>query len=334
MTTEERSLVRSGAGALSADLSQMSGMFSLAAMSEEEFGTRLKALKLAVARADAIKRELMTADEDYGQIPGLGKKPTLLKPGAEKLCNFFGLHETFANTIGGGDGESAPEIDVVSICYLHRGDSEAPIVGQGGANCNSWERKYRYRQGERACPVCGLVGSVFAGKGDRPGWYCWAKKGGCGANFRHDDERITKQTLGQVENPDPHDLKNTIIKMAQKRAYIDATLRTTATSGLFTQDLEDLAHPPKPEVSVVQAEPPKQATAVETPEASQPKSNGGRVNKWEAFIEYCMSQLGYKTREGIWSACGADSLEHYIAQGGTIENAVKMAQQNKPAGAS
>jgi hypothetical protein len=33
----------------------------------------------------------LTENEDYGVIPGCGKKPTLLKPGAEKLSNFFGL---------------------------------------------------------------------------------------------------------------------------------------------------------------------------------------------------------------------------------------------------
>lgn len=35
------------------------------------------------------------------------------------------------------------------------------------------------------------------------------------------------------------DLDNTILKMAIKRAYVDATLRVTATSGLFSQDLAD-----------------------------------------------------------------------------------------------
>ncbi|AXL21324.1 hypothetical protein [Megasphaera stantonii] len=37
---------------------------------------------------------------------------------------------------------------------------------------------------------------------------------------------------------------NTVIKMARKRAFIDAVLTGTATSGIFTQDMEDIASPP------------------------------------------------------------------------------------------
>lgn len=45
-------------------------------------------------------------------------------------------------------------------------------------------------------------------------------------------------------NPDPLDLDNTIVKMARKRALVDATLLATATSGLFSQDLEDMEQDP------------------------------------------------------------------------------------------
>src|SRR5687768_11997709 len=37
-----------------------------------------------------VVRELLSDGTDYGAIPGTDK-PTLLKPGAEKLCTFFGL---------------------------------------------------------------------------------------------------------------------------------------------------------------------------------------------------------------------------------------------------
>jgi hypothetical protein len=40
-------------------------------------------------------------------------------------------------------------------------------------------------------------------------------------------------------NPDIEDQYNTILKMAKKRALIDATLTALAASGLFTQDVED-----------------------------------------------------------------------------------------------
>jgi hypothetical protein len=43
----------------------------------------------------------------------------------------------------------------------------------------------------------------------------------------------------QIENPDPADLQNTLIKMANKRAYVDAVLKATGASRMFTQDMED-----------------------------------------------------------------------------------------------
>ena len=44
----------------------------------------------------------------------------------------------------------------------------------------------------------------------------------------------------QIENPDPADLQNTLIKMANKRAFVDAVLKATGASRMFTQDMEDL----------------------------------------------------------------------------------------------
>jgi hypothetical protein len=43
-----------------------------------------------------------------------------------------------------------------------------------------------------------------------------------------------------MENEDPWVLWNTVLKMAKKRALIDATLSATSSSGIFTQDVEDL----------------------------------------------------------------------------------------------
>src|SRR6185295_4560350 len=67
-----------------------SGVMGLAFMGDKDFEARLVALKKGQERVRLIQRELMEKDEDYGIIPGT-PKPTLLKPGAEKLCNVYGL---------------------------------------------------------------------------------------------------------------------------------------------------------------------------------------------------------------------------------------------------
>ena len=45
----------------------------------------------------------------------------------------------------------------------------------------------------------------------------------------------------KVENDNPADCYNTVLKMAKKRALVDAVLTATAASDIFTQDLEDIS---------------------------------------------------------------------------------------------
>jgi hypothetical protein len=237
------------------------GAHELATIPDDEFNQRLAALQKSQARVRQIKASLMTADVHYGVIPGTGDKPTLLKPGAELLCSVYGLRPDFVPQVVHGDGGSAPDIEVTMRCELHLGDMAGPIVAVGYGMANSWERKHRYRRGERTCPKCGVVGSVIKGKAEfGGGWLCWPKKGGCNTKFDDDAEVITSQTVGDVENPDPHDLANTLIKMAKKRAFLDATLTGTASSDVFTQDLEETAPEEKPK-----AEKPKRGRKEEKP---------------------------------------------------------------------
>jgi endogenous inhibitor of DNA gyrase (YacG/DUF329 family) len=219
---------------------QASGAMALAMMSEEDFSGRLDAVQKGLDRVRQIQRRLMTEDEDYGVIPGT-KKPTLLKPGAEKLCAFYGLVATYEERTEYGDGQARPWITVKVRAIMHLGAEDGPIVGEGLGSANSSESKHKYRSAKRSCPACGSVGSISKSKyPDKVtgalGWYCRD----CKANFAPDDVAIVEQALGQIENPDPADVENTCLKMSKKRAFIDGTLTTTATSGLFTQDLEDM----------------------------------------------------------------------------------------------
>lgn len=55
-------------------------------------------LRDAAARRQAVieyTRRMLVSGTDYGKIPGTGDKPTLLKPGAEKLASLFGLSPLF-----------------------------------------------------------------------------------------------------------------------------------------------------------------------------------------------------------------------------------------------
>ncbi len=104
---------------------------------------------------------------------------------------------------------------------------------------------------QRACPNCGKP-AIIKGKAEYGGgWVCFKKKGGCGSTFPDNAPEITGQEVGQIKNPDIADQTNTILKMAQKRAFVAATLIATNTSDYFTQDMEDfitgeIVHEAKP----------------------------------------------------------------------------------------
>ena len=53
------------------------------------------------------------------------------------------------------------------------------------------------------------------------------------------------------ENPDIADVYNTVLKMAKKRAHIDAILTATGASDIFTQDYEPNEEPPPPQYETV-----------------------------------------------------------------------------------
>ena len=159
--------------------------------------------------------ECMKPGVDYGIVPGMNK-PTLLKPGAEKLCEIFGfakgveiIHQTedfdrplFAYTVK------------VRLVSKNAGFTEAEGVGAA----NSREKKF------------------------------------------------AKQ--------DAFTIQNTLLKMAKKRALVDAVLSATRSSGLFTQDIEDLDLPqpiaaPKPQPAA--AAPPTSVPTPTCPPTAPPK---------------------------------------------------------------
>jgi hypothetical protein len=102
------------------------------------------------------------------------------------------------------------------------------------------EGKFRFRNEERKCPLCGATAIIKGKKEYGGGWLCWKQKGGCGEKFKDDESTIIDQPQGKVEHDNPADYYNTCLKMAKKRAHVDAILTVTAASDIFTQDLEDM----------------------------------------------------------------------------------------------
>lgn len=158
---------------------------------------------------------------DYGVIPGTERKDkkgndiskrVLLKPGAERLGAAFGLTAEF--TVTEAEVNHSAEIPYVKRQKVwrnaHKGDKEftwkeEPSVSVG---------LYRY------VVRCSLVhresGAVVGN--------------GVGACSSLESKYIDR----------PRDSENTVLKMAKKRAFVDATLTALGLSDQFTQDVEDI----------------------------------------------------------------------------------------------
>lgn len=188
---------------------------------------------------EAIARVLIRG-VDIIIIPGV-KQPVATKSAAEKLALLFMFQPSFA-TREERDGDHRTYHVTCTLTHAPTGR----VVGIGDGSCSTMESKYRWRNADRACPKCCaaaiIKGKVFDnadGSKSGGGWYCFPKKGGCGAKFSDTDAAITAQQTGRVENPDLADVWNTVLKMAQKRAFVGITLIATGASGHVTQDMED-----------------------------------------------------------------------------------------------
>lgn len=270
----------------------------------------------AVRRRDQVvdyMRRVLRPDVHYGQIPGTGSKPTLLKPGAEALCRDMGLHPDPVVTehvldVDGRDHTGEPFIlyrSKTNLYALDRETGDRRWVGSGEGSCNSWEDKYRWRTAARTCPECGKQ-AIIKGRAEYGGgWLCFAKKGGCGAKWSDgtaEAEHFANAELGKVPNDRVMDLDNTILKMAHKRSLIAAVLNVTGASDVFTQDIDDRDEldeeerarrtaPASPATSATAASAAK-AQLVQQVRALVPKASREKVDAAKAYLEVATFKLG------------------------------------------
>lgn len=242
-----------------------------------------------VHKVQEVMKRVMEDGVHYGKIPGCDK-PSLLKPGAEKLCMTFRLAPHYEVTRTNHPGG---HVEFEVNCEL-RNIQSGVLVGSGVGSCSSLESKYRWRTGTNVCPRCGKS-AIIKGKDEYGGgWLCWTKKQGCNAKFP--ESAFTHPE--REENPDIADQINTVLKMAKKRAFVDATITATAASDIFTQDMEDThqAEPSLPPNTQTEAKPytgpapktspPPNAMAIHN--AAEPESYKGLTD--------ALGQLGCKSR--------------------------------------
>lgn len=172
-------------------------------------------VKAQVKVIQEILEHVMIKDVHYGTIPGT-PKPTLYKPGSEKILSTF--------HIGVDPREELVDLsseDEVRYRVYVKGFSQmtGELLGVGVGECSSNEEKYRWRK-----PVCNEEFEETLADRKRIVW-------------KHGQEKAYQQKQIRTNSID---IANTILKMAKKRSQIDMTLTVTAASDVFDQDLEDL----------------------------------------------------------------------------------------------
>lgn len=162
-----------------------------------------------ITQMQNVVSKTLKKGQDFGEVPGTSK-PTLLKPGGEKICMLFGLNPEyeFLQTTEDYDKEF---FSYNIRCTLFKAGQP---VAQGVGSCNSKEKKYKYINVDEIPE-----------------------------NYVGSSEEITTKygtTKYKINNPDICSLVNTILKMAKKRAFVDAVLQVASLSEVFTQDIEDM----------------------------------------------------------------------------------------------
>lgn len=247
----------------------------------------------------SLMKSVMVEGQHYGKIPGCGDKPSLYQPGAQGIGMLFRLRPEYTIKEKDFEGEHR-EYEI--ICKLfHQGSGGE--VGQGVGICSTRESKYRFRNAAKEVtwldePVPGVywtlrnkmrdaatpqdkerfgadlnrwLGTVFTGKDisiigtkkdEKQQWRFVEFHGG----------------EGKVENENIADVFNTVLKMAKKRAFVDAIITATASNDLFTQDLEDIQANLNAVQTVKAAQPQEKDV---TPKADDPKKDAPGEGKTE-----------------------------------------------------
>jgi len=191
-----------------------------------------------VALVQSVMKNVMRDNEHYGKIPGCGDKPTLLKPGAEKLAFTFRLAPEYSgeeNPIDLGNGHREYIIKT-TLRHIETGKA----WGQGVGSCSTMERKYRFRTGPSKSTGKPVPKAYWDLRGSDPSKAQEALGGKGFVARKENGQWMICQQGESVENDNPADNYNTVLKMAKKRSLVDATITATACSDIFTQDVEDL----------------------------------------------------------------------------------------------
>jgi len=206
----------------------------------------MERLKELPSLLNEVYKSVLQEGTDYGKIPGT-PKPSLWKPGAELLCKWL---------------EMVPNLEVVE-----KQEETLPM------------RPFFYYKVEcRLLGKNGYLGNGFGSANSREPTFArrWVFESELPRGSQVDQlesRKVKGGTQYKIQTPDEelYGMANTILKRASKRAFVEAVLRVTGASRIFTQDVEDSDAP--------------------TAESGEPKKVGGVKDLTEDELQYELRQF-------------------------------------------
>jgi hypothetical protein len=205
-----------------------------------------------IHRRDAIiqvMKGVMKEGVHYGKPFKGSDKDVLLQPGAQVLLVTFQMSSSMERkTVDLGDGHR----EYIVNTKIHHIPSGSYIC-EGMGSCSTLESKYRYRMRDDATEVpVPKEAWDLKNSGKMKDMKALLRKTldenevEYGANS---DIGFVKTSGGwfisikeKAENPDIADTYNTVLKMACKRSLVHAAITATASSDLWTQDIEEMSY--------------------------------------------------------------------------------------------
>ena len=186
-----------------------------------------------VAKIKDLMQTVMVPDLHYGVIPGT-EKPTLLQPGAQKLCLTFGIGDRDLDMTERELQDGHREYRFHKEFY-HR--ESGKTITEAWGTCSTMESRYRWRK--FFDPIAGVPGPYWKiPKDDMEGKQDFLVKAFGPGKFRvrkvEGEWMVVRVGEERTENPDIADQYNTVMAIADKRAYVRGTIKALAASDLFT----------------------------------------------------------------------------------------------------
>ncbi len=311
-------------------------------------------VKRNIQRLERVIKEVMREGIDYQTLPGTDK-PTLLKPGAERLLQFFGFGHRVSLVDKVEDWQAGffyyrYKVTIFKSHLLPDGTVYEQTIAECEGSCNSKEDRYRWRWMEEKDLPFGADKRKLKTKDARKWVFRSELPEGVDPDTLPQEQRESKKTgkpytvyqigtvMYRVENDDPYTLVNTYQKMAIKRPFVGATLQATGTSNMFTQDLEDM---PEEYVAEKVANKPHatEGPAVANPaapDAPEPiRENGEKHdqrfwnNYWQSWVNAGLASGKEEARKLAHELAGVESVSDWTTR--DLNGLLRLAMENKKA---